>query len=111
MFLLLAGFVIAECRKDAKNCLSCIEENSKDDNDCGWCWSESKCYEIKSANYTKCAEKDSTRTKKCVEQLGGDAKDSVRYAVGFTILAVAIVVDVVVRIMARRQSVDEYSHL
>ena len=106
MFLLLATFVIAECRKDAKNCLSCLEDEG-----CGWCWSDSKCYEIESTNYTSCQQKDNTRSKQCVEQLGGDAKDSVRYQVGCAILFVALAVDITCRVMARKRSVDQYSHL
>lgn len=66
------------------------------------------------ANSTTCpaGDLDTTRTKRCVEVLGGDARNSVRYAIGFSILGVALIVDLTVRFCVRRKArAEEYSHL
>ena len=109
LFALLAADD-TKCR-EKPNCLSCL-----DTADCFFCRSSDEkingCYPL-SANETVCqgGEVEKERTKKCVEELGGDAKDSVRYAIGGTILAVAIIIDITIRIFSRRSSQDEYSHL
>ena len=96
------------------NCLSCLEVEN-----CYFCY---KFDEQKSApapqclliNSTSpvCIDSDKKRSKRCVEELGGDAKDSVRYAIGFSILAASILIDIAIRICSRRKALkDEYSHL
>ena len=102
--LLLASVSASDCASGNTSCLLCIGLS-----DCGYCWDEGKVGCVV-ANST-CQDLATTRTRKCVEQLGGDAKNSVRYGIGFSILAVAIAIDVAVRILASRGKADEYSHL
>ncbi|KAK8882450.1 hypothetical protein M9Y10_045092 [Tritrichomonas musculus] len=101
----------ADCAKKT-NCLSCLEVEN-----CFFCYKfeEQKnnngpqCMLI---NATGCVDSDKKRSKRCVEELGGDAKDSVRYAIGFSILAASIVIDLAIRLCSRRKALkDEYSHL
>ena len=70
------------------------------------------CYPSNSSEAGNCSSKETERTDRCVRELGGDANKSVRYAIGFSVLGVALIVDITVRICARRAaSKDEYSHL
>ena len=70
------------------------------------------CYEANSTAAKSCETVEVERTERCVKELGGDADKTVRYALGFSILGAAIIVDAVVRIVARKQSqVEEYKHL
>lgn len=100
-----------DCAKKT-NCLSCLEIP-----DCYFCFSfESgtaddtpKCQFVNST--AKCQDRVNKRNKVCVEELGGDAKDSVRYAIGFSILAASILIDLAVRFCSRKAPKDEYSHL
>ncbi|KAH0792822.1 hypothetical protein GPJ56_003232 [Histomonas meleagridis] len=104
MFLyILSSILEATCITGTTNCLRCLEDTG-----CFFCLDDSSCY---TTNTTfECKNKEATRTKRCIEELGGDAKDSVRYAIGFSILGASIIIDVAVRICNRR-SKDEYAHL
>lgn len=94
----------SSCIATKTNCLRCLE-----DADCFFCVDDSLCYSVNST--VECKQKESSRTKRCVEELGGDAKDSVRYAIGFSILAVSLIIDISVRICNKRKMRDEYAHL
>jgi hypothetical protein len=70
------------------------------------------CYPVRPGRDT-CQDRDidEKRSDRCVQELGGDAKQSVRFAIGFTVLGVAIAIDLAVRIFTRKAPQDEYSHL
>ena len=105
--LWLAVCLIFECIQTQTNCLRCLEDDG-----CVFCLTDSMCYEANSSALESCEEIEDVRTDRCVQELGGDANKSVRYAIGFSVLAATIVVDAVVRIISRRRSsVDEYRHL
>lgn len=96
------------------NCLSCLEVEN-----CYFCYKfeenkgtfKPQCLFI-NATSPVCTDSDKKRSKRCVEELGGDAKNSVRYAIGFSILAASILVDIVIRLFSRRRALkDEYTHL
>ena len=104
--LLLGSAVAAGCA-DRANCLACLEVD-----ECGFCWDSGRfgCVNV-TQEKGECQNLDTTRSKRCVEELGGDAKNSVRYAVGFTILGAAIVIDLTLRFYMTRKARDDYSHL
>lgn len=116
--ILLISFASSTTEEDCAaktNCLSCLEVEN-----CYFCYkfedlkkgsSEPKCLLVNGTSST-CVDSDKKRSKRCVEELGGDAKDSVRYAIGFSILAASILVDVAIRLFSRRRALkDEYAHL
>jgi hypothetical protein len=93
-------------------CFRCLDANAKNSSgvrqhDCYFCWNDKTC-RPGTDPHDGCVN---TRTKECVEQLGGDAKVSNRYALGFTILAVALIIDVTVRVIACRGRQDLYANL
>jgi hypothetical protein len=94
------------------SCFRCLDANAKDSSgvrhhDCYFCWADMTC-RTEGEKFDGCVN---TRTKQCIEQLGGDAKTANRYALGFTILAIAIIIDVTVRIIAYRGRKDLYANL
>jgi hypothetical protein len=104
MLVLVAATLFAdECGLPANaTCPRCLDQTG-----CIYCFANSTCLP---SNAT-CENYVTTRTKECVAQLGGDAKDSVRYAIGFSVLGVALAVDGTVRFVAWRRKRDSYSHL
>lgn len=114
---LLISFASSTTEEDCAvktNCLSCLEVEN-----CYFCYkfdeqkstTGPKCLLI-NATSPVCVDSDKKRSKRCIEELGGDAKDSVRYAIGFTILGASILIDLAIRLCARRKALkDEYSHL
>lgn len=114
---LLISFASSTTEEDCAvktNCLSCLEVEN-----CYFCYkfeekkgsAVPKCLLVNSTSPV-CVDSDKKRSKRCVEELGGDAKDSVRYAIGFTILGVSILIDLAIRLCSRRKALkDEYSHL
>ena len=103
---LLAAALGAKCEEHSANCLVCVDQDG-----CGYCWETGRCLP---ANSTECptGDFDKGRSKRCVEILGGDAKNAVRYAIGFAILGAALIIDLVVRFCVRRKArAEEYSHL
>jgi hypothetical protein len=85
------------------NCPHCFDADG-----CAYCFDTNGCYPRDAAN---CTNPTTTRTKECIAQLGGDAKDSVRYAIGFSVLGVALAVDGIIRFVTWRRKQDTYNHL
>ena len=110
MFFLFTYLTISDpnyCIDGETNCLLCLENS-----ECSFCRSNSLCYNSSSTLFeTECVEKVSTRDKQCVRELGYDAKQSFRYAFGFTVLGVSILIDIIVRIYSRPKTNDDYSKL
>jgi len=82
-----------------ESCFRCIENNAASSNEsdhCYFCFETLSCQPAANAS-DECVD---FKNKQCVEQLGGDAKDSVRQALGFTVLAIGLVTDFLVRICA-----------
>ena len=105
--LLVLCALISACVVGQTNCLRCLEDSG-----CVFCLDNNMCYPSNSSEAGNCSSKETERTDRCVRELGGDANKSVRYAIGFSVLGVALIVDITVRICARRAaSKDEYSHL
>jgi hypothetical protein len=109
----LSGVARGVCggtNQEGMNCLKCLDDNAEGNVTCYFCWQGNRCYDRIPLD---CPESDlvQTRTQKCVEELGGDSKQSVRFAIGFSVLGVAIVIDLTVRILGRKAARDEYNHL
>jgi hypothetical protein len=85
------------------SCLQCVGGGH-----CGFCFDNSSCLSDASG---ACEAWTTTANKQCIEQLGGDAKDSVRYAIGFTVLAVGIAIDVAIRVIVSCRYSREYTNL
>jgi hypothetical protein len=116
-FVLLLGVLIGVARgvcggsnQEGMNCLKCLDDNAEGNVTCYYCWKGNRCSDRK---FFDCPESDLVhkRDKKCVEELGGDSKQSVRFAIGFTVLGVAIAIDLTVRILGMKGTRDEYNHL
>lgn len=109
--MLLVAFLFA-VRSEETNCtaytdvtcLRCIDLG------CGYCFNTKSCYNMTTQAPEGC-DKCESRTKQCVKELGGDASDSVRYAIGFTILGISIVIDLLIRFLSRRSNQVDYAHL
>ena len=107
MFLLVLASLVSECVKSKTNCLRCLEDEG-----CIFCLTDGLCYQGDSWEARQCLDNETTRTERCVKELGGDASSGVRYGIGFAVLSAAIIIDVTVRICACRHSrKDEYAHL
>lgn len=101
---LFASILESSCITTKTNCLLCLE-----DVNCFFCVDDSLCYSVNST--VKCNQKEGFRTKRCIEELGGDAKSTVRYAIGFTILGVSLIIDISVRIFNRKKAEEEHAHI
>lgn len=107
MLLLILSSLVSECIKSRTNCLRCLEDDG-----CIFCLTDNLCYQEDSWEGRHCLNNETTRTDRCVKELGGDANKGVRYAIGFAVLSAAIITDVTVRICAcRSRHKDEYTHL
>jgi hypothetical protein len=91
------------CVTGNTTCLRCLQDDG-----CSFCRDTAQCSDNKTI---ACEKWEDTVSTQCVEDLGGDAKQSVRYAIGFAVLAVAIAIDLTVRFIAHREAHDQYSHL
>ena len=78
------------CATGEVTCMRCFQ-----DANCTYCPLTQHC---EPSNETTCANPLFEVNRACVEALGRDAKDSVRYIVGFTILFVAIGIDIAIRV-------------
>jgi hypothetical protein len=115
LLLFLRSVSLAGDEGDCPNttrCFRCLDANAKDSSgvrhhDCYFCWADMTCRST-TEKHDNCVN---TRTKQCVEQLGGDAKISHRYVLGFTILLITVIIDVSVRIIACRGRQDLYANL
>jgi hypothetical protein len=85
------------------SCLQCVGGGH-----CGFCFDNSSCLDKGSST---CQSWTASANKQCVEQLGGDAKGSVRYAIGFTVVAVGIAIDVTIRLIVCCKSGQDYANL
>lgn len=105
MLAILAGLLAVATQT---NCLQCLDKTDQNTT-YAYCWDDKLCYP--EAELVSCTETATSRTTRCVEELGGDAVKSVRYAIGFSILGIAIAIDITVRVLVYRRANDEYSHL
>jgi hypothetical protein len=76
------------------SCLKCIHLSG---GRCSFCRTDSFCYLSDSPDANNCTNIEENVTTKCVEELGGDAKPSVRLAIGLSVVIIGISVDLVVR--------------
>jgi hypothetical protein len=96
---------VLACVTGETTCLRCLE-----DSDCFFCRDDNLCKISGDTNCTN-AGKETTISTQCVEDLGGDAKTSVRYAIGFSILGISLCIDLLVRFLAHRGAKEQYAHL
>ena len=89
MFFNLFTFLNA-CASGEVTCMRCFQ-----DVNCSYCPLTQHCDLI---NESTCEKPLFEINRACVEALGRDAKDSVRYIVGFTIMFIAIGVDIAIRV-------------
>ena len=105
MLLLALLGVKTQCDIERPSCLRCL------DHGCGFCWSVGRCMDVNQTATCNPEDFDTSRTKRCVETLGRDAKIGVRLGIGFGILIVALVSDITIRVTVRRKSVYGYCHV
>jgi hypothetical protein len=75
---------------------------------CEYCFTTHTCYP--SGSFPSCNKSTKIRTKECITQPTPAAKDSLRYAIGFSFLAVALLVDSTVRFIAWWRTQDTGNH-
>ncbi|KAK8898706.1 hypothetical protein M9Y10_000998 [Tritrichomonas musculus] len=109
MFIFLALFAAVKaddglCYQGETNCLKCVDTDG-----CGFCRTDKLCYKAKFLK-TNCTSGDSstTRDRKCVAELGGDANPVVRYIVGTVFIIVAILVDLSCRFLYKKPKAQAF---
>ena len=95
----------SHCAQGSVTCFKCLEYPN-----CSYCFTNKKCTatnetEIESA-YDQCPDSTETKNRQCIDQLGRDAIPWIRYTIGFSVLGVSLIVDIVLRIRAHRLSRD-----
>lgn len=103
---MLLACLVAACVKGDTSCPRCLHGEG-----CGFCWTDRMCYNKTSVKWAGCPSGEPEMSARCVAELGGDAKPAVRYAIGFTILVVALMVDGALRICWNRHNSDNYECL
>lgn len=108
--VLSANPIEDSCNSYNTSCLLCMQHADS----CFFCFSEElkgQCVTVTHLNDTVCSHKSTKRDEKCVAMLGGDAVKSTRYIIGFTVMALGIIVDFTVRFCSKPQIHDEYAHI
>jgi hypothetical protein len=99
---------------NSTTCFWCLAHNEDQKHyphaNCYFCFDDKSCRSPNNITET-CQQSTNTKNEQCMEELGGDAKKTVRLAVGFSVMAVGIIVDATIRFLAWRTRKDQYSHL